>query len=69
MQHKVNCTIGEKRYLTVDEAAAWLGIGREKLDEMRRQGLRTVRLGIAKNAHIRIDKEDIIKYLESWKDR
>lgn len=63
------CSIGEKRFLTTEEACAYVSISRDTLDEWCRQGLPRSKLGTTRASLVRYDKLEIDRFLELQSDR
>lgn len=63
---KVICSIGEKEYLTVEEAAAWTGCSTRALDRFRDMGLKIIKINKAKTGKVLYKNEHLREFLDAF---
>lgn len=57
----MQCTIGEKEFLNLDEACAWLDVGVTTIYEWRKKGLKCLKIG----GVTRYSKKHLTEFMEA----
>lgn len=60
------CSIGEKEYLTVEEAAAWTGFSTRALDRFRAMGLKIIKVNKSQAGRVLYKKEHLREFLDAF---
>ncbi|WP_373802714.1 hypothetical protein [Bacteroides heparinolyticus] len=60
------CSIGEKEYLTPEEAAAWTGCSIRALDRFRDMGLKIIKVNKTKTGKVLYKKEHLREFLDAF---
>lgn len=62
MEAKLNCTIGEKEFLNLEEVCAWLSVGTSTIYDWEKRGLKCLKIGKIK----RYSKKHLAEFIEAF---